>query len=387
MGRTPESRFVSLLTGVLFTYAAVSKSRDPFAFAEIVRTVLAPFAGPNPPAVGTVVVLTISLETLVGAALILSAFERHARRAATAMLGGFLLVLASLLLRDEPVACGCTGWSPPGLSTTQELAVSSARNLALILAIFVTDQGGTRQDTTRTTSHRRRATDAGFTLVETLAVIAVLAATISIVLPTLSGSRVRAATIRSLSGHRGLLAELTAYTAQHRDLHPYPVTSMFDPARPTDRPPLDINAQCRLWTGLLAHDDPAVTELVYPPSWDEVRANDTKRGVVTGSFVASATWFAAPSYFERRFEPRAAQLRPTRAYEIVFPSSKMMLDDLAVWPLLSDATQHRTTFGFADGSAEQIDENDLLGEWVDRPRLLITGHGHSTLHGLAGRDR
>lgn len=238
-----------------------------------------------------------------------------------------------------------------------------------------------------------------FTLLELLASIAVIGVLLSILLPTLSGARSAARFTGALANSRTMIQALTMYTADHRDTHPYLLASEF---AHVERPPIPMGpqhgappyTQQQYWAMALARHTPDVLPLLYPDlghfQWQKER--DESRGLVSGCFIASATLFAAPTYFSDSVPPQWNHLRPTRSTEIVHPSAKMLTDDWSsVWlnpdPNSENDSLVRAAYGFADGSAAVYTFAQFNAPFVARNTVSRDGPGFTTLHGLAGRDR
>jgi prepilin-type N-terminal cleavage/methylation domain-containing protein len=238
-----------------------------------------------------------------------------------------------------------------------------------------------------------------FTLLELLAVIAVLGVLISILLPALSQVRASARFTGSLANQRTIIQTLSIYTQDHNDSHPYLLASEL---AHLDRPPAPMGPQGGLspsahewhWMMAVNRHSPDVLPLLYPDlghfQWQKER--DEERAVITGAFFPTATLFAAPAYFSDTTPPQWSHLRPTRAQEIAYPSAKMLVYDWSsVWLNserdIEDWTRTRVTYAFADASAAVFREGQLTGTSVSRSTVYHSGPGFTTTQGLAGRDR
>lgn len=251
---------------------------------------------------------------------------------------------------------------------------------------------------------RRRATtrafDTGFTLVELLVTIGVILLVLSLTIPVLKGVRDRGIVAKSLSGHRNIGSMIAGYTIDHGGRHPFPyIRRHGDYAHPfytaSDRldegyEPASMALQARIWPSLFAGSSPDIVALVYQGRWEPIVGQDVPNGLTGGSFVATSTMFAVPEFFDINSDlANAGQLRATRTTHITHPSSKMMFEDLETWGRIParDEALRSATFGFADGSADAMSQEDFTGDWVLRATAWQVGPGHTTLNGLAGRDR
>ncbi len=247
-------------------------------------------------------------------------------------------------------------------------------------------------------SHKPRRP--GFTLAELLVTIGVIILVLSLTLPVLKHARDRAIIARSLSGHRNISSMIAAYGIDRDGRYPFPyvkregayahpIYSVSD-SKSNGYEPAPMRLQARIWSSLLVRSNPALLELVYQGDWAPIVGLDVPNGLIGGSFVATSTMFADPGFFGIDVNDASpSQLRPTRTTQVVYPSSKMMFEDLGTWGRIpsSDKVYRSATFGFADGSAQAMSQADFTGDWVQRATAWQTGPGHTTLDGLAGRDR
>lgn len=247
------------------------------------------------------------------------------------------------------------------------------------------------------TSNRKQSR--AFTILEILAVIAVVGVLISILLPALANARNAARFTGSLANHRTIIQTLSIYTHDHRDMHPYLLASAFTHLEfpPTPMGPhagLSPRGHEQYWMMALTRHSPDILPLLYPDrghfQWQKER--DDERGVITGCFKPTATLFAAPDYFSETIPPQWNHLRPTRAHEIASPSAKMLTYDWSSAWLnsernIEDPARTRLTYGFADASASVFLEDQLDAPYVNRSTVLHAGPGFTTVNGLAGRDR
>lgn len=236
-----------------------------------------------------------------------------------------------------------------------------------------------------------------FTLIEIIAVIAVVTLLLAILLPALSSARRTARFSTSLANHRTVLQAIAAYTGDNADTHPYLVAGDLVGLSPSPFPMgpnrgLSPRDQARYWATAAVRQIPELRAALYPERehWPVFRDRDDAAGITGGSFVATAALFAAPEYFSETIPPAPSHLRPTRTAEIAFPAAKMLVYDWSsVWLNrqrdIDADTNLRQTYGFADGSA--IAAPDLAGPFVERATVFFNAPGHTTTNGLQGRDR
>jgi len=239
----------------------------------------------------------------------------------------------------------------------------------------------------------------GFSLIEIIFSIIVIAAVLAVSLPALSRAKDRARVAVSLAGHREVLASLHRYTRSNDGRHPYIVARRvgsytdwsyeIEHAHEPGYEPLPMHTQARSWATLVSARAPGLKEVLYPRGWESIRARDEEIGLVSGSYVASSTMFARPAYFSGDLEDaQHHHIGETSAHLIAFPSSKVLFEDLESWGLLHNSENwRRASYGFADGSASVLGGWALQSDWVDRPVAWVSAPGHTTRDGLRGLDR
>lgn len=246
-----------------------------------------------------------------------------------------------------------------------------------------------------------RTTHRAFSLIELLAVIAIVGVLIALAIPALASARRTARFTASLSDTRQMVTMLAMHTTDNRDTHPYIVAGQFEalahlePVGPNNG--IAPGAHMRRWHMALMNDQPGILDLVYPQIeiWPEMRSRANESGDYQAGIFTTAALFAAPGYFSDTQPIHDHQLRATRTTEIRYPSDKMIIYNWSsTWLNPQDAiendeegTRTRATYSFGDGSVELLYMSQIDGPFVDRSFVSWAGSGFTTTDGLAGRDR
>lgn len=248
----------------------------------------------------------------------------------------------------------------------------------------------------------------GFTLIELVCVLGVLAALMLILAPSLASARQAANALRALSDLRSHVAVLTSYTADYDDQHPFIATpgATLSVARGGG---VSIAAgyfwiSSLAWNIALAdqyYEGHPRQESFYPPGW--ISAFHELVGAPVHPLFAgyhySCNFAAAPAYWNRQTRMSgASQLRSTRGSEVRYPSKKIMLSSFFPWLTsalrsIDNAEQAPTCVGLTDGSARICRGRDTLPQYFNGDGHSIdVGHtgpfqpGLHTVDGLYGRD-
>lgn len=198
----------------------------------------------------------------------------------------------------------------------------------------------------------------GFSLIELLVSIGVIAVLIAIVLPALLGARTRAEAIVTFSNLRQLAMTMDSYTEAYGAYPWAPPDSWFRVGPPGDdgvmvRPgywDLDI-----YWAALM-HDiapwrehfrtwiGPGVVE-------DEERPWRRSPGAGLVSYALCHPFFARPQVWMPGTTEHDDLWKPVRPHEVRFPSTKAMMWDREASHLPADADRDRRAILFVDGHA------------------------------------
>lgn len=248
---------------------------------------------------------------------------------------------------------------------------------------------------------RHKPTHPAFSLIELLAVIAIVGVLIALAIPALASARRTALFTKSMSDTRQMVNMLAIYTKDNRDTHPYIVAGQFEglthlePVGPNNG--ISPGAHIRRWHMALMDDQAGILDMVYPQIdfWPDMRIRADESGDYSASVIATAALFAAPGYFSDTQPIHDHQLRATRASEIRYPSHKMILYNWSSTWLNpqdiiendEDGSRTRSTYSFGDGSVGLLSISEIDGPFVDRNFVSMIQSGITTTDGLAGRDR
>lgn len=390
-------RLLMIFVAFVFLFAAGSKAWNPHplaaTLAHLSPWVQAP-AEAMPYALAVVVV-----ETFIGGALLLGWTPRWLLGATIILLASFTAVLITLWRDPLSPGCGCFGWNLAARRINDEAPLGIVRNGALIgvIGVLMTTDAAAKRN--RRNPTHRIGLRSGFTLIETLLIVAILALVLALVLPTVSRFREGTRDSRSLSHLRQLHMAATLYGEHHREAFPYFATpgDPWAPIRLNGRiydPPNYFRTLSFNWPTLIRdyHDDPR--SLLRP---DLASEYDPDTGIIATRFWLTHTAFARPEYWNDDNTPDDLRLyASTRWSDIAFPSQKgLFLDSWggSFSPArrsggrTDGALGHEALVGFGDGSSSVRvwTENDAQAV-VTRPFASVTWPVMATRRGLAGVD-
>lgn len=128
---------VRILVGGVFVYAALQKALHIPMFAFILHEILQSGTRVSSNGLLTLAILAVFLESFLGFALIVDYRSRFFIPVSFLTLACFSFILVALLLRAEPVRCGCLGVPVGGVGTRDELMVGLMRNIILFAILYI----------------------------------------------------------------------------------------------------------------------------------------------------------------------------------------------------------------------------------------------------------
>jgi len=242
---------------------------------------------------------------------------------------------------------------------------------------------------TRVRATRAASRTRGFSLIELLVVIVVIAVLLAITLPALRGSKEAAGGTENASAEKQLLTATSLYAEAYDGYPPY-LNVPGDPTAPSPRlkdltyPPSYFGAHRVFWATLLADGE------YLTPSLCENRGPDqapTPAGEPfnTVYFFTQAT-AAAPAFWVGDTPPNDLSLfRGVRLSRVLFPSAKGLIA-YAGWKDFTpspDPTVFSWPVGFADGSVsvEKLDDTSIWRGFGASSWIVC-----ATEKGVEGRD-
>ncbi len=275
----------------------------------------------------SVVVVVPALEFALGALWLLGVWRRFCLLAMMLVIGAFTVALAIQIALTGPVSCGCLGAIARHFQLEESSRVAFTRNAVLLLllvpGLFLVFRPGTPSPV----SPAKAAARPGFTLIETILSVALVAILMSLLLPSLAGLRTSGRLAASTANARTHATTMATYLNDWRDAFPYltdpTATQSVIRCRSAGQAiTTEYFGGARFWWLGLADD-------YYDGNWlsPSFRSPFALPGV-TGSYTMGCVFLAHPDYYtpETR-RPPPEQLRPTRGADVLFPTSKAIIVD------------------------------------------------------------
>ncbi|MCC6716061.1 MAG: prepilin-type N-terminal cleavage/methylation domain-containing protein [Gammaproteobacteria bacterium] len=294
----------------------------------------------------------------------------------------------------HPPDCGCFGLLHRFNQMMTATWMVIARNLALMGCIIV--NAWLPEEKPRAAIRRVRG-PAGFTLIETVVVVCIVAVLLSLLAPALHGGRGLARSAGSLSNLRSHAGVFAAYGTDWKDLFPFfAVPNATSTVLRCGDEVISIPyfASHAVWNFALAgtyYGGDCAHPSFYAPG-------SNQHGGVTQYFYP-CSFICGPDYWSPKTRTAGTSQRtPNKWSSVQWPTAK---DLLVSWyfvpeslPALLDGPPHvPTEMAFVDGSASSRFLDDIAtgypggdGNWQGCIHLIDFPNGLHTLGGVRGRD-
>jgi len=233
-----------------------------------------------------------------------------------------------------------------------------------------------------------------FTLIELLVSIGIISILIGILLPALSGAKIRASEIKALSELRQIGVSMQLYVEDSGGLYPFFPPDTPHLVGPPDNPLAIIFVEDDPWS--MSYLWVTVMHRVAPwhenySSWIGVGRESgelpwlgLKGAWLIPSYRMSNSFVASPGTWS---DSGVARIGPTRAGRVRYPSAKVMFFDGAR-AYLRGADRDQRTRGvlFSDGSAHGVLDADATSPVTNRLTKKTPKIYHDTPMGVEGRD-
>lgn len=389
----------SVLLGLIFLSAALGKAHDAPKFSLVVGYLL-PFGWGGTRTNTIVAASLIAWEMFLAVSLLAGKRDRLTLVGTFITLAVFTGALAILAKDAAAPKCGCLGLAQMISNEGSRADVGIVRNVALLWIVgwlFVATRGTPLKAEPKTTEAIPLAR--GFSIVELMVVIVVIAILISLSLPALFQARYSAKEIKVLSTHRQLLASLNLYALDFDDAHPYIATrgDFYGLLRvhgvPVGRGYFVTSAS--RWAGVIlpTYFSGPRSEIERRSTREYLASVEEPDFVIASHFFLSHSvmadhryWREIPGYTGLPADP--AYLHATMMSDTAFPGQKGLLLETLLGDSSGKGFDRRWSAGMADGSARFFTGADFNERYlVDRWNAGAWGFPvMSTRDGLKGVD-
>jgi prepilin-type N-terminal cleavage/methylation domain-containing protein len=348
-------------------------------------------------AVGPATILVPGLElTLAGLWFAAHGSGRYVRLCAVAMLVAWSGAYVIETIIWGPPKCGCFGRLREWYLLKQEAPWVIGRNLLLILMLL----SGTelaKRSANRLESGRVPAPAAapGFTLIETILVVALLGVLVALFAPALSGAKGRAYSARTLSDLRTHSQTIGAYAADFKESFPcifdpkYTHTVVVLPDSGTRELFAYFDQRFYWWMGL--------AEGYYNGDLRSAAFYSPKRGTGGGQpYYYSDTCLARPEYWNLSTRTPRGQIGPMRLSDVVLSGKKGVFASFpnGAYQFSRLYSSGNPEAAFCDGSCRVVRTSEFTSPVPDGDgppgwpyACFFTGDPiMNTVNGVRGRD-
>lgn len=413
-GRVADStmlfRVLGGMIGSMFLWASIVKSLAIVDFSRVVAFLMPGFLRQMEFAL-PIAVLIVAWEAWLGARLLLARSTPSVRMGAAGTLMVFSVVLVVLWIRPAPRGCGCFGFAKSSFTPRGDALLGLARNVSLIVVLACMEwhpgrrreSAAAPQSASSQRARERCSCGQGFTLVEVLVTIAVVAVLLALAVGGLSRARRQGKVTVSLATHQQLASAIAMYGGQYREMFPY-LGTPTDPTGPIRVGEYDLRdrvggtsyfrANRQNWASLLV-PDLWEARAAIEPQWaqEENRYSLFPEAVVTTNFFLAHACAASWEFWEDPLPTSdTAYLHGVALSAVHFPSLKGLILDIQEGLGVSDTPGSPITTRTAarvDGSAGVLDIGSSVTQGdgvVGRPYGAVPFRVLSTAHGMSGRD-
>lgn len=394
------ARILIAFVMVVILFASVGKLLDLAAFRSSLRT----WEG-LPQTVKTPLAIAVPLvEMAIAGGWLVGLSRTRAALAAMALLVVFTVAYGAHWAFIAAPTCDCFGRIAQFKEDNSTAVFVVARNAVLIGALgfglwlgrarvnAITPHMGSGQN--RPVELHGAAARPGlraFTLIEVLLVMAIVGVLTALLAPSFAGVRVQAQRTAGLAKMAQHARGFIAYTVEFRELWPAITspTATYTVLRGGDQV-----YKAEYFDAVFAWPVP-LADVLYGSTWRD-RSFAWKGDVVSpfgGGFWYSAAFMASPAFWNASTRTGPSQWGPTRAPDVLFPSSKALIVRVArTQP--GELDHSLVWFVMVDGSGIQLHERDTkpaypngTGTWQGSSEMSMTFPGLATVDGVHGRDR